>query len=169
MNHQLPENTGNRGMSLIEVTLAIAILTTGMVALLMVMTSGIQQKEVSREEEVATNAAVTKIEEIRGYASFDFTNLASHFANAAFNEWCVNCGTKHTTTAQVNTCMKTSRGNGLEPWDRTAGPFNTGFIDITATEPSLIQVGIRIKWLSVIGKNNTQEYRMYTMIARSCN
>ncbi|MFA5793848.1 MAG: hypothetical protein WC980_02075 [Candidatus Brocadiia bacterium] len=168
MNYPLIKNENQQGMTLIEVTLAIAVLTAGIVSLLMVLASALQQKEASREYQVATNAAVSKMEEIRGYASFDFSNLASHYASAAFNEWCVNCGAKHTTTAQVDDCMRTSRGSGLLPWDRTAGPYNTGFIDITATEPSLIQVGIRIRWLSVMGNSNKQEHRMYTLVARSC-
>ena len=168
MNHFPVKNKNQQGMTLIEVTLAITVLTAGIMALLMVLASALQQKEASREYEAATNAAVTKMEEIRGYASFDFSNLASHYANAAFNEWCVNCGAKHTTTAQVDTCMSSSRGSGLSPWDRTAGPYNTGFIDITATEPSLIQVGIRIRWSSMLGNNNKQEHKMYTLVARSC-
>ena len=154
-------NKGEQGMTLLEVTLAIAVLTAGLVALLMVLASAMQQKEISREVAYATDAAVAKLEEIRGYAGVDFTTLASRYSSAAYNEFCANCGLNHTAGSQ---CHNFNTRWGLKP---QSGRYNTGFITLDSSMPSLVEVTVNIAWESTIGQNNLITNTMRTLVARS--
>jgi Tfp pilus assembly protein PilV len=148
-------------MTLIEVTLAITVLTAGLVSLLMVLTAAMQQKETSREVEYASNAAVTKMEEIRGYAGVDFTTLASRYSSSTYNEFCSNCGVKHTAVSQ---CNNFNTRAGLKP---QSGRYNTGFITINSSMPTLVEVTVDIAWESNFGQSNLITHTMNTMVARS--
>ena len=109
------------GLTLVEVTLAIVVLTAGLVSVMMVLTSAMQQKESSREYQYATNAALTKMEEIRGYAGVDFADLATRYSSADYEEFCVNCNIKHTAETVVpviGRCNRYNSRSGLAPWGR---------------------------------------------------
>lgn len=164
------------GMTLVEVTLAIVVLTAGLVSIMMVMTSAMQQKESSREYEYATNAALTKMEEIRGYAGVDFTDLATRYSGADYKEFCINCNMKHITETVVSVigrCNSYNSRSGLLPWGRNwdgssaTEDWNTGFITITSTMPTLIEVAVQIKWLSRMGENNEQIVTMRSLVTRA--
>jgi len=62
------------GFTLIEVVIAMILLTTGLLTLLSVTLGGMLQREVTREYDIARNAAFAKIEEIREQ---DFPDIIS--------------------------------------------------------------------------------------------
>lgn len=63
------------GFTLIEVVIAMILLTVGLLTLLSVTLSGMVQREVTREYDIARNAAFAKIEEIRAQ---DFVDVAAY-------------------------------------------------------------------------------------------
>jgi Tfp pilus assembly protein PilV len=63
------------GFTLIEVIIAMILLTVGLLTLLSVILGGTVQREVTREYDVARNAASAKIEEIRVQ---DFNAVAAY-------------------------------------------------------------------------------------------
>ncbi|MFH1230351.1 MAG: prepilin-type N-terminal cleavage/methylation domain-containing protein [Planctomycetota bacterium] len=65
---------GFSGFTLIEVIIAMVLLTVGTLTLLSVLSGGILQKETSREYDIARNAAAAQLEEVRGK---DFTTIHS--------------------------------------------------------------------------------------------
>ncbi|MFH0889125.1 MAG: prepilin-type N-terminal cleavage/methylation domain-containing protein [Planctomycetota bacterium] len=60
------------GFTLIEVIIAMVLLTIGTLTLLSVLSGGVLQKETSREYDIARNAAAAQLEEVRGK---DFTSI----------------------------------------------------------------------------------------------
>jgi len=69
------------GFTIIEVIIAMVLLATGLLALLSVTMGGMAQRQVTREYDIARNAASAKIEEIRG---LDFSDVVDyHNANFA--------------------------------------------------------------------------------------
>ncbi|MEK7309195.1 MAG: prepilin-type N-terminal cleavage/methylation domain-containing protein [Planctomycetota bacterium] len=63
------------GFTLIEVIIAMILLTVGLMTLLSVTLGGMLQREVTREYDIARNAASAKIEEIRAQ---DFDDVAAY-------------------------------------------------------------------------------------------
>ncbi|MEW6026135.1 MAG: prepilin-type N-terminal cleavage/methylation domain-containing protein [Planctomycetota bacterium] len=63
------------GFTLIEVLIAMVLLTAGLLTLLSVTLGGMLQREVSREYDIARNAAYAKIEEIRAQ---DFSDVPDY-------------------------------------------------------------------------------------------
>jgi len=63
------------GFTMIEVVIAMILLATGLLALLSVTMGGMAQREVSREYDVARNAASAKLDEIRAR---DFSSVAAY-------------------------------------------------------------------------------------------
>jgi prepilin-type N-terminal cleavage/methylation domain-containing protein len=65
-------HTDFSGFTILEVMIAMVLLTVGTMALLSVLSEGIVQKEITREYDIARNAAQTELETIRGK---DFTTI----------------------------------------------------------------------------------------------
>jgi len=63
------------GFTLIEVIIAMVLLTVGLMTLLSVTLGGMVQRGVTREYDIARNAAFAKIEEIRAQ---DFPDVAAY-------------------------------------------------------------------------------------------
>jgi prepilin-type N-terminal cleavage/methylation domain-containing protein len=70
----IPEYVQKDGFTLIEVIIAMVLLTVGLLTLLSVTMGGMLQREVTREYDVARNAASAKMEEIRAQ---DFPDVAA--------------------------------------------------------------------------------------------
>ena len=70
-----PSVTSLTGFTLIEVIIAMILLTVGLMTLLSVTLGGMVQREVTREYDIARNAAFAKIEEIRAQ---DFDDVAAY-------------------------------------------------------------------------------------------
>jgi len=62
----------SRGFTLIEVAFSVAILAGEVIVLFSLIVSGMVQTDVTQEFDIARNAAVSKLEEIRG---FEFTEV----------------------------------------------------------------------------------------------
>lgn len=67
--------TSLTGFTLIEVVIAMILLTAGLMTLLSVTLGGMLQREVTREYDIARNAAFAKVEEIR---SQDFSDVSDY-------------------------------------------------------------------------------------------
>ena len=74
-------NRNAEGFTLIEVILAMVLLSVATLALLSVLLGGFAQRETSREYDLARNAAFAKLEEIRGC---EFANVYTRYNNTYF-------------------------------------------------------------------------------------
>jgi prepilin-type N-terminal cleavage/methylation domain-containing protein len=70
------------GFSLIEVVIAMILLTVGLMTLLSVTLGGLVQRDATREFDVARNAAFTQLEAIRVQ---DFVDIHNDYHNTYFN------------------------------------------------------------------------------------
>lgn len=104
------------GFTLIEVIIAMILLTVGLLTLFSVITSGLVQSGVTREYDVARNAANAKIEEIRGV---NFSDIVSVYSATDF--------------AVVGLVTPT-------------GWANPGYISVNDSAADLYDITITIRW-----------------------
>ena len=117
----------NKGMTLIEVTLAMVILVVGILSALMIIITCVQQREVSHEMDLAKNAVVAKLQEIR---AFDFDTI-----HAQYNE--------------VDGPRRFFTINELMPVPGIVPPDTHGFTDVDNTNSELLEIIVNVQWLSV--------------------
>ncbi|MBI5778260.1 MAG: prepilin-type N-terminal cleavage/methylation domain-containing protein [Planctomycetes bacterium] len=119
------------GFTLIEVVIAMILLSVGLLTLLSVTMSGMLQREVTREYDVAREAAFAKIEEIR---TQDFPDLLS----APYS------GTYFAVAGLIT----------------PTGWANPGFISVNNTTSSLYDITVTIRW-QIQGNTSALVYNEY--------
>jgi type II secretory pathway pseudopilin PulG len=110
------------GFTLVELILALAMLITETVTLLSLIFGGMVQNQTNQEYVIARNAAVSKIEEIRGC---DFSGAYDKYNNKTFI---------------VSPLLDSVK------WNTSPPTFATGKIEINNSSPELYDITITIKW-----------------------
>jgi len=136
------------GFTLIEVMIAMALLTIGTLALLSALGGGLLQRETSREYDIARNAAAAKLEEIRGR---DFTNVFAQYNLTYFDVPGLTARAGWTSPGKIVKIVKVA---GVEV-------ENNG---IDNTVANLYEVTITIRWQI---KGNTDSRVFNEFVIRS--
>lgn len=137
----MPKNSDAiNGFTLLEVSIAIVILAVGIMATVMVIITSTLQREVSREMDLAKNAATAKLQEIRAY---DFDSVHDYYHLGAGNTFTVD---------------------GLLPQKDAGGELPIGSVSVDDTNTELLDITVTIRWLSVTQAE--PELEMHTMLTR---
>ncbi|MBI4712164.1 MAG: hypothetical protein HY762_02490 [Planctomycetes bacterium] len=131
------------GFTLVEVMLALAVLTAGLLSLVLTLTTAIYQNEVAREYDLAVNAAVAKIQEIRGHTPF--SGATGTFA------------TYNNTTFDVAGIIRAGT-------DQTA---DNGEVVINNANPDLLDVTVKISFSWTNPATDSSKLLIRTYVARS--
>jgi len=126
-----------KGFTLVEIALAMVILTVGILALLATITPSLYSEQTSREFDLAKTAAANKLEEIRGY---DFATVYATYNNTYF---------------------------AVTGLTAPATQTNPGFINIDNSNPNLLDITVTITWQSGIQKNTNLSVSMKTMLTKT--
>ncbi|MEK7448520.1 MAG: hypothetical protein AAB019_03445 [Planctomycetota bacterium] len=120
---KLNDRFSQSGLTMVEVIVAMTLLTVGVVFILSVMVSALQQREVSRERDIAKNAAVAKLEEIKAYT---FSSIYTTYNQTYFN---------------VSGLVKRT--------DKS----DEGYSQVNNSNVNLLDVTVTIYWKSTTGKD----------------
>ena len=128
------------GFTIIEVMMAIIVLVTGILALLAILSACMYQQITSREADIAKSTAAAKLEEIRAKGETDFVNVCTAYSGTNF------------AVSELQT--------------QTGDP-NPGYIMIDNSNPELLDITVRVRWLSRSGPSANLSTQMKTMLTRS--
>jgi Tfp pilus assembly protein PilV len=124
-----PPDPGERGMTMVEVPLALAILSFGLLAIAPLFTGAVRTNASSNQLTNSNTLAREKMEELIGFPSTDARLAVAVGANAAGPP-----GTSTTGTGSiVNTTVNTFCQNDLPRWYKPA----TGATSTAATSPGI--------------------------------
>ena len=126
------------GFTILEVMIAMVVLVVGVFSTLSILTSALQQRAVSREYDIAKNAAVAKIEEIKAFTFSDIYGTYEEGVDKYFD-----------VPGLVTRADKTDEG----------------MIVIDNTNTDLLDISVCIYWRTRNGKD--EEFKMQTMVAQS--
>jgi prepilin-type N-terminal cleavage/methylation domain-containing protein len=132
-----------KGFTLIEVIIAMVLLTIGSLALLSVLGGGLLQRATAEEYDIARNAAAGKIEEIRGY---EF--LSTVATSAVSGTYFAILGLTAPATSTITTWLQPLPGR----------------IEVNNSSADLYEVTITIRW-RIKGNANPSVYN--ELITRS--
>ena len=125
------------GLTLIEIALAIIILTVGILSIFSVIIPSMYLDQSSREFDIAKAAAADKLEEIRAY---DFDSVYTTYNNSYFS---------------------------VQELGVPSGITNTGYVNINNANPDLLDITVTVTWPTNIRTNTNKSLSMKTMLARS--
>jgi Tfp pilus assembly protein PilV len=125
------------GLTLIEIVLAMIILTVGILSIFSVIIPSMYLEQVSREFDIAKAAAANKLEEIR---ASDFDTAYTTYNNNYFQ---------------------------VRELSTPSGITNTGLVSISNANPDLLDITVTITWASQIRANANKSLSMKTMFAKT--
>lgn len=117
----------NRGYSLLEVVVALAVVSIGVIGVLGAVLHSMRAQQAARERITAQNAAKSKIEEITGS---DFASVVSTYSGTGFTV------------------------SGLAPVEGDADGL-AGRVVIDATDPTLLDIEVIVEWSGAFAWNRT--------------
>jgi len=125
------------GFTLLETLLGMFLLTVGALWLMSIIMSGLSNRENVREYDIANNAAITKLEEIRAY---DFQTVTA-FDKKAFTVPGLFRPTNWPPA--TNPCPPRT---SAQPWQQDELAWLVGYVTIDTSRPELYDVTITIRW-----------------------
>lgn len=123
--HSFSNSAG--GFTLLEVIVAVSILSVALMGILALYIHTITLSEVNRETQIATFAGQQKLDEIR---AMDFNNILTSYPAGATTYFAVN---------------------GLRPFGIPPDP-QPGAVTVDNTNNRLLNVQVRIRWSGVRGE-----------------
>jgi len=127
------------GFTLIEVIIAMILLSVGLLTLLSVTLGGMLQRETTREYDIARNAANAKVEEIRAQ---DFNDVAA-YNNTYFSVAGLTAPTGWTSPGKIVKIV-----GGVE------------YAGVNTSVPDLYEVTVTIRW-QIQGNTSALVYNEY--------
>ncbi len=137
------------GMTLIEVTIVVAILATAVMGMQLALIGCARVNRQSQEQDLALVALRRKMEELRGVAKQNLNDVITSY-NADPSDDPGGPGTAPGSTFAVP-------GLNLRPGSATVGQVN-----VDASNPDLLDVGVLLNWRGVAGD---QDLSMWILLA----
>ena len=138
--HDLKRRSRESGMSLIEVAIALGVVTIAVFAFMSTLFYSIRVKESHRELVIAQQAATRQVEIMRAQP---FEDLLTTFGE------------------DVDGNPFTLEVEGLSHTD-TDNKWGSGTIIIDSTDPDLLDVEVKIEWIGAYGTTRFSAYSLYT-------
>lgn len=141
MNGKMGRNLRkSRGLSLLEIMIALAVLAIALSGIISATLHGQTMQDLNRQLDLARNAAMTKMEEVRAR---DFTTIVTTYGGAA------NANNRFGVT-------------GLRPPPSVLAN-QIGVVSLDASNANLIEVRVRVDWQSQKG---VRKYETSTLVTR---